>query len=221
MQPLTIQIIASAILVALLSTGPATAQLTCDDLEDQEDFVNNDNDDKRLIIFIAGLVDNPWKKFKNTIDKENAPFKSYDLYFYNSPKNKRIRQHVDELTGLVDDCFSKYTEEKILVAHSMGGFIAKRYIIRHYDAEETESNYLPRLIVTYGIPIKVNEVNVSLVRQFGFFVMASFSKFWDEVSQIDRLLSINQSFDELAATICQSLWRRRLVDKKRNQLFEY
>ncbi len=90
---------------------------------------------RKLILFIHGLLgdEESWGAFKYLLTKhEREVFEHYDVDFFNYPSEvlqnpkiqtiaKSLRTHIENKYGDFDDI--------VLVCHSMGGLVAKKYLI--------------------------------------------------------------------------------------------
>ncbi|MHB8580000.1 MAG: alpha/beta hydrolase [Ignavibacteriaceae bacterium] len=93
----------------------------------------------KTIIFIHGLGGNEsktWGNFKNII-KNDSDFSKYNIQYFNYSSSrfklvpfKKYAKIQTLADGLKTEIFTKYQDDEvILVAHSMGGLIARKYLV--------------------------------------------------------------------------------------------
>jgi glycosyltransferase involved in cell wall biosynthesis len=102
---------------------------------------------KKLILFIHGLGGNPeksWGSFSNLLKMDKDLESKYDIKYYTYPtaifrfpwstRYPKIHDLADALRTQINNRYSFY-QEIILICHSLGGLIAKKYV-----AEQIKNN---------------------------------------------------------------------------------
>jgi hypothetical protein len=93
-------------------------------------LIDNENDNKSLVIFASGLGGaKTWESLKTLMLKDSS-LKKFDAYVFDSlEKGENIIQTSAQLKRLLNsDQISSYSELYI-VAHSIGGIITKNYLL--------------------------------------------------------------------------------------------
>ena len=99
-------------------------------------FNGEDMEEKKsLILFIHGLLgdDDTWGNFENLLTKhERSIFEKYDVKFFSYPsavfENPKIQTIAASLRTSIENEYDGY-DDIVLVCHSMGGLVAKKYLI--------------------------------------------------------------------------------------------
>ena len=112
---------------------------------------------EKLILFIHGFLggDNTWGNFENLLSKhEKEVFTSYDVKFFDYPtaalKSPTIQTLARGLRTEINNRYLQYNEI-ILVCHSMGGLVAKQYLINEIKIHKSESLKVKKIIY-YATP---------------------------------------------------------------------
>ncbi len=99
-------------------------------------FVDNDNDDGSLLVFVSGLGGKKtWDSLVSILDKDES-LKRFDVYVFDSlDTGGDIRETAAELGRILkSDKLAAY-EDVHIVAHSIGGIITKDYLLNRLEAE--------------------------------------------------------------------------------------
>ncbi len=128
---------------------------------------NNQPINKKLLLFIHGLGGSPdktWGDFKKLIeqDEELNPIFDVDFYGYNTgflhipifDKYPRIQTLADGLSTKIETDFNKF-QSIILVCHSLGGLIAKRYLV---DTKVNKDRHRINGILFFSVPNNGNDL---------------------------------------------------------------
>ena len=156
------------------------------------DFEDNYNDDKSLIIFISGLAGkNTWTKLIRLLKKDDK-FNKYDFLIYFSSIDYDISTHASRLNYIITEKLSNYTN-KIFVAHSVGGIIAKSILMQ----ESIDSSAFPKLIIFFGTPMKIDYFNIKLLKtSFLNFIVESMPELKKDVLDPDVIIPINLEWNK-------------------------
>jgi len=112
---------------------------------------------EKLILFIHGFLggNNTWGNFENLLSKhEKEVFTSYDVMFFDYPtaalKSPTIQTLARGLRTEINNRYLQYNEI-ILVCHSMGGLVAKQYLIDEIKIHKPKSLKVKKIIY-YATP---------------------------------------------------------------------
>ena len=112
---------------------------------------------EKLILFIHGFLggDDTWGNFENLLSKhEKEVFTSYDVEFFDYPtsalRSPTIQVLADGLRTEIEEVYIDYNEI-VLVCHSMGGLVAKQYLINEIKIHKPESLKVKKVIY-YATP---------------------------------------------------------------------
>lgn len=112
---------------------------------------------EKLILFIHGFLggDDTWGNFENLLSKhEKEIFTYYDVKFFDYPTTALKAPTIQTLAnGLRTEINNRYLtyNEIILVCHSMGGLVAKQYLINEIKIHKPESLKVKKIIY-YATP---------------------------------------------------------------------
>jgi len=125
-------------------------------------FVNHENDDCSLILYVGGMGGpDTWDVFVNSIELEN-----YDYAVLHSPKYLTLGENLELLEGLLRklDGYSKV----VMVGYSMGGVLIKDLVLRNlFDA--ANQDLMPDLVVTYATPLTSSRFKLQLSKRLLYF----------------------------------------------------
>jgi pimeloyl-ACP methyl ester carboxylesterase len=164
-------------------------------------FFDAENDDKRLIIMVAGLNGQvSWDDFVGLL-ADDASFDVYDVLTYFTPESEDIESHVDRIATLARGYPSH--EYKVFVGHSIGGIIIKRYTLRALEqgvSSGAAALPVPVTVLTYGTPLNTDKFSISLFKRAGARIFWPLvSPLRKEVFNIDRLTQINGQWRDAVA----------------------
>lgn len=160
-------------------------------------FVDKPNDDKALLVMVAGLGgEGTWSRFTEALDCD-VFFNRFDLLVYHTPKDLPLEKQVDRIAAILSD-YRAYPEQ-MMVAHSMGGFVAKRYLLDLGSAADARREGLS-MLWTYGTPLDTDKFGGFFLQRITRIVKALVSPLEQEIFDNDNLRSINHD------------WKRWLAD---------
>jgi pimeloyl-ACP methyl ester carboxylesterase len=110
-------------------------------------FLEDFDPAKTPVIFIHGAAGSPqdWRKAMEKIDRRR-----YQPWFYEYPSGMRLDKAANALNEGIKRLHERYDFKRLHVAaHSMGGLVARRFVIR--NALEEKNNYINTLI-TFSSP---------------------------------------------------------------------
>ncbi|HLK30741.1 MAG TPA: hypothetical protein VKT28_19345 [Puia sp.] len=125
---------------------------------------------KKLILCVHGLSgsEETWARFKEFYSKDIPLMEEYDFECYTFPtsmwwninilksQNPPINQLADGLKTEIEYRFDKYSEI-VLVCHSLGGLVGRKFLLEKYLLEKNENNYVTnsqkiKKIIMYATP---------------------------------------------------------------------
>jgi hypothetical protein len=156
-------------------------------------FHDRDNDDGRLIVFVAGLAgEKSWSSFIPFVSSD-ASLRDFDYVVYETPKSLGVEENVHGLRALLTGLPRSYPA-MVYVGHSIGGIIVKRLILLQLN--QSENNLpLPDMVVTYGTPFDTDTFNITTTRNvLGQMAWAIMPTLWREVFDLERLADISRAW---------------------------
>ena len=178
---------AAVLLLLCLQTAPADTRYPDAFYRDKQ------NDNKTLVVFIAGLGgEKSWKQIAKLMD-EDREFNQIDYLLYHSPKSLNFEDNVLRAQTIIENHRTDY-QEAVYVGHSIGGIMIKRILLREASLSSDNHN-LPEMVITFGTPIDTDKFTVSIFRSLGARIFwAQVPPLSREVFSIDRLREINTSW---------------------------
>ncbi len=166
---------------------------------------DKDNEDDALLVLIAGLGgDKTWKVFLGLLDCDNF-FDRFDVVVYHTPKDLGLDEHVGRIKAIMGD-HPGYSE-RVIIAHSMGGFVSKRFILDLAEGGAFRTDP-PRILVTYGTPLDTSTFG-------GWFTQNAVRRVKGVVSPLRQEIFNNDVLDKINAE-----WKQQIVTLTENE-FRY
>jgi len=97
---------------------------------------------KTPVLFVYGAAGSPqdWKTFFSKIDR-----KKYQPWFFYYPTGRRLDEMAEALNTAVKSLYGHYRFERLhVVAHSMGGMVARSFVVK--NVEEDHQTYIKKLV---------------------------------------------------------------------------
>ena len=134
-------------------------------------LIDNENDNKSLVIFVSGLGGaKTWESLKTLMLKDSS-LKKFDAYVFDSlEKGENIIQTSAQLKRLLNsDQISSYSELYI-VAHSIGGIITKNYLLNRLQTS-TPAAMKEKHVLFIGTPHIKDTFTAPPVKKFFGFIL--------------------------------------------------
>jgi len=123
-------------------------------------FLEEYDEDKTPVLFIHGALGTPlgWKEMVDRIDR-----KQFQPWFYYYPSGLPLDKVSNALNIMVMDLHSHYGFESLyVVAHSMGGLVARSFILR--NAYESQQDFI-KLFISISTPWNGHRMTEKGVKQ--------------------------------------------------------